>query len=138
MKPDFQTRTIEWRIGELPSASVDPGLITQVFANLISNAVKYTRRRNPAVIEIGSEKAEGASVIFIRDNGIGFDMKSAGRLFRVFQRLNPTEEFEGNGIGLATVQRIIELHGGKIWAEAELDKGAIFRFTLDGNPGAGQ
>jgi signal transduction histidine kinase len=137
LKPELENRRIEWRVAELPLARVDPGLVKQVFANLISNAVKYTRPRALAVIEIGSEPDGGATAVFIRDNGVGFNMKDAGKLFGVFQRLHPAEAFEGNGIGLATVQRIVRLHGGRIWFEAELDKGATFHFTLPGNEGAG-
>jgi signal transduction histidine kinase len=136
LKPHAKDRDIEWQVAELPSATVDPGLIKQVFANLISNAIKYTRPRARAVIEIGAERGAGNVAIFIRDNGIGFDMKQVDRLFRVFQRLQQPEEFEGNGIGLATVQRIIQLHGGRIWAEGEADKGATFRFTLQGDENA--
>jgi signal transduction histidine kinase len=130
--PEARGRHIDWRIAELPQAKVDPGLIRQVFANLISNAVKYTRPREQAVIEIGVETTPEGKAVFVRDNGAGFDMKSAGKLFRVFQRLHRKEEFEGTGIGLATAQRIIQLHGGKIWFQAELNKGATFFFTLPG------
>jgi light-regulated signal transduction histidine kinase (bacteriophytochrome) len=132
MKVETEKRNIEWRIGKLPSVSVDAGLMKQVFANLISNAVKYSRTRPRAVIEIGTEPANGAIAIFIRDNGVGFNMKYANKLFGVFQRLHKMEDFEGTGVGLATVQRIIHLHGGKIWVDAELDKGATFHFTLKG------
>ncbi len=132
LKPEVANRDIEWRIAELPSATVDPGLIKQVFANLISNAIKYTRSRARAVIEIGTEPVDGATAIFIRDNGVGFNMKCAHKLFNVFQRLHRVEDFEGTGLGLATVQRIVQLHGGKIRAKAELDKGATFHFTLKG------
>jgi light-regulated signal transduction histidine kinase (bacteriophytochrome) len=127
-----QGRNIEWSIAKLPPARGDAGLIKQVFANLISNAVKYTRPRPVAIIEIGLEEINGGQTIFIRDNGVGFDMKYAGKLFGVFQRLHREEEFEGTGVGLATVKRIVELQGGRIWAEAELDKGATFHFTLNG------
>ena len=131
LRPEERSRRIEWRVAELPTAKVDPGLIKQVFANLISNAVKYTRMRERAVIEIGVEPAgDGAPALFVRDNGAGFDMRQADRIFRVFQRLHRAEDFEGNGIGLATVKRIIQLHGGKIWFHAEVDKGAVFHFTL--------
>jgi signal transduction histidine kinase len=132
LKPELANRDIEWRIAKLPSATVDPGLIKQVFANLISNAVKFTRPRAKAVIEIGTEPEDGATAIFIRDNGVGFNMKSADKLFGVFQRLHRAEEFEGSGVGLHTVQRIVQLHGGKIRVNAELDKGATFHFTLKG------
>ncbi|MEO5804295.1 MAG: PAS domain S-box protein [Verrucomicrobiota bacterium] len=132
LKPELKQRSIQWQIGQLPTAQCDRGLIKQVFANLISNAIKYTRPREKAVIEIGTEKNEGETAIFVRDNGVGFNMQYAHKLFGVFQRLHRTEEFEGTGVGLATVQRIIQLHGGHIWAQAELDKGATFYFTLKG------
>jgi PAS domain S-box-containing protein len=131
-KSEIDHRDIEWRIAELPSARCDAGLIKQVFTNLISNAIKYTRPREKAVIEIGVEKVDGQNAIFIRDNGVGFNMKYAHKLFGVFQRLHRAEDFEGTGVGLATVQRIIQLHQGRIWANAELDKGATFYFTLQG------
>ncbi|MGD0812434.1 MAG: ATP-binding protein [Verrucomicrobiota bacterium] len=132
LKLELANRDIEWRIAALPSATVDPGLIKQLFANLLSNAVKFTRPRDHAVIEIGTEPGDEGVAIFIRDNGVGFDMKCVDKLFRVFQRLHRAEEFEGSGIGLHTVQRIVRLHGGEIRAEAELDKGATFHFTLRG------
>jgi signal transduction histidine kinase len=132
LKMEIENRSIDWRIAKLPRANVDPGLIKQVFANLISNAVKYTRPRARAMIEIGVEPANGGGAIFVRDNGVGFNMKYAHKLFGVFQRLHRMEEFEGTGVGLATVQRIVHLHGGKIWVDAELDKGATFHFTLKG------
>lgn len=123
-------RNIDWRIGSLSSVDCDPGLIQQVFANLLSNAVKYTRRREKAVIEIGQSQAEGQLILFVRDNGAGFNAKYTNKLFGAFQRLHNEQEFEGTGVGLATVQRIIRKHGGRIWAEAEVDKGATFYFTL--------
>jgi signal transduction histidine kinase len=126
-------RDIQWRVAKLPPMQGDAGLIKQVFANLISNAVKYTRPRRTAVIEIDREQVDGAEAIFIRDNGVGFNMKYAGKLFGVFQRLHREEEFEGTGVGLATVRRIVQLEGGRIWAQAELDKGATFHFTLNGH-----
>jgi light-regulated signal transduction histidine kinase (bacteriophytochrome) len=127
-------RDIEWRIGRLPPVACDPGLMKVVFTNLLANAVKYTRSRNPAVIEVGNLSTNGAPVIFVRDNGVGFDMRYADKLFGVFQRLHRAEEFEGTGVGLATVQRIIRKHGGEIWAEAEREKGATFRFTIGAGP----
>lgn len=123
-------RVIEWKIATLPFVECDPALMKQVFANLLSNAVKYTRPRNPAVIEVGAAQQNGASAVFVRDNGVGFSMKYANKLFGVFQRLHRSEDFEGTGVGLATVQRILHKHGGRAWAEAELDKGATFYFTL--------
>jgi len=123
-------RPIKWRIGELQPCQADPVLLHQVYANLIGNALKYTRPRAAPVIEIGSRHLRGQTVYHVRDNGVGFDMRYAGNLFGVFQRLHPEEEFEGTGIGLAIVQRIVNRHGGKIWAEAEVDQGATFFFTL--------
>jgi PAS domain S-box-containing protein len=130
LTPESEGRQVEWRIAALPFVECDPGLVRQVFQNLISNALKYSRPRSPAVIEIGSMKKDGQLVIFVRDNGVGFSMKYADKLFGVFQRLHRAEEFEGTGVGLATVQRIIHRHGGRIWADAELDQGATFYFTL--------
>jgi signal transduction histidine kinase len=123
-------RNIQWRIGDLPVAQSDPGLIKLVFYNLLSNAVKYTRPRDPAVIEAGQMTVAGERIIFIRDNGVGFNMKYAHKLFGVFERLHRREDFEGTGVGLATVQRIVHKHGGRIWAEAGIDRGATFYFTL--------
>jgi PAS domain S-box-containing protein len=130
LKPELADRDVRWQIGELPFVDCDPGLMKQVFLNLMSNAVKYTRPRHPAVIEVGEVAIEDRPVLFVRDNGVGFNMKHADKLFGVFQRLHRREDFEGTGVGLATVQRIIQKHGGRIWAEAELDKGATFYFEL--------
>jgi light-regulated signal transduction histidine kinase (bacteriophytochrome) len=130
LKPDINGRNIEWKIGDLSNTDCDAGLIKQVFQNLLLNAIKFTRPRNPAVIEIGTVEKDGVPVVFVRDNGVGFSMKYADKLFGVFQRLHRAEDFEGTGVGLATVQRIVQKHGGKIWAEAELDQGATFYFTL--------
>jgi light-regulated signal transduction histidine kinase (bacteriophytochrome) len=130
LKSEVGERRIEWRIGELPSLECDRGLIKQVFTNLVGNAVKYTRPREIALIEIGHCDGEGHPVIFVRDNGAGFEMKYADKLFGAFQRLHRQDEFEGTGVGLATVHRIIRRHGGRIWAEAEPQKGATFYFTL--------
>jgi len=124
-------RKIEWHIESLPVVRCDRGLMKQVFANLISNAVKYTRPRDPAVIEVGQVLVDGERVFLVRDNGVGFDMQAAGKLFTAFQRFHRDEDFEGTGIGLATVQRIIYRHGGRIWAESEVSKGTTFRFTLE-------
>ncbi len=117
-------------LAKLPSVVCDPGLIRQVFANLLSNSVKYTRPREKAVIEVGQVTLEGVPAIFIRDNGAGFDQQFAHKLFGFFQRLHSAEEFEGTGVGLAMVQRIVQKHGGRIWAQAEVDKGATFFFAL--------
>jgi K+-sensing histidine kinase KdpD len=125
-------RVVEWRLASLPSVACDPDLMLQVFANLIDNAVKYSRQRAHAIIEIGVGSAEGERYVFVRDNGVGFDMRYAHKLFGVFQRLHRQDEFEGTGIGLATVSRIIERHNGRIWADSRLGQGAEFRFTLAG------
>lgn len=130
LKSDVGDRQIEWQIGSLPYLGCDPGLMKQVFQNLLANAVKFTRPRSKAIIEIGQKEHDGAPVIYVRDNGVGFSMKYADKLFGVFQRLHRAEDFEGTGVGLATVQRIIQKHGGRIWTEAELDKGATFYFNL--------
>jgi light-regulated signal transduction histidine kinase (bacteriophytochrome) len=126
LKSETAARQIEWHIGSLSSVNCDPGLMQQVFANLLSNAVKYTRRRERAVIEVDQMTVHDQLVIYIRDNGAGFDPKYAAKLFGAFQRLHSAEEYEGTGIGLTTVQRIIHKHGGRVWAEAE-------SFTLGGN-----
>ena len=124
-------RAIEWRISPLPTVLGDGPLVKQVIANLIDNALKYTRGRDPAIIEIGSAGRDGErATLFVRDNGVGFDMQYAHKLFGVFQRLHRSEDFEGTGIGLATVRRIIARHGGRVWAESALDAGATFFFTL--------
>ena len=124
-------RRIEWRIGELPSVACDPGLMRVVFTNLLSNAVKYTRPRELAVIEVDQMTSAGEPAFVVKDNGVGFDMKYAARLFGAFQRLHRADEFEGTGVGLATVQRIIHKHGGRIWAQAVPEGGASFYFTLN-------
>ncbi|MEX1257012.1 MAG: PAS domain S-box protein [Gemmatimonadota bacterium] len=130
LKADAKDRKIEWRVGELPVADCDPGLVRIVFTNLLSNAVKYSRPREVAVIEVGSCKRQGTQAFFVRDNGVGFDAKYADKLFGVFQRLHRADQFEGSGVGLATVRRIVHKHGGEIWAQAEKSIGATFTFTL--------
>jgi signal transduction histidine kinase len=123
-------RQVEFTIGNLPPAHADSNLLRQVFVNLIDNALKFTRGRETAVIEVGATADDG---YYVRDNGVGFDMRYADKLFGVFQRLHRAEDFEGVGAGLAIVQRIIHRHGGKVWAEAEVDRGATFYFTLGGD-----
>lgn len=130
-----QDRNIVWQISPLPPAMGDPAMLRQVFANLIGNSVKYSRQRDPARIEIGcAGEEDGRHIYFVRDNGAGFEMQYAHKLFGVFQRLHRMDEFEGTGIGLATVHRILSRHGDRIWAESELDKGATFYFTLKAAP----
>jgi signal transduction histidine kinase len=128
-------RHIEWKIESLPHVIGDFAMLRQVFANLIDNAIKYTKGREVAEIEIGIAGVEDERrIFFIRDNGAGFDMRYAHKLFGVFHRLHNAEEFEGTGIGLATTRRIIERHGGRTWAEGVVDQGATFYFTLRSAP----
>jgi PAS domain S-box-containing protein len=133
LQRDNADRAIEWAINPLPFVECDPTLMRQVFVNLLSNAVKYSRPRSPARIEVGAENRNGDQVIYVKDNGVGFSMKYVAKLFGVFQRLHRPEDFEGTGVGLATVQRIIHKHGGRVWAEGVLDQGAAFYFTLQGS-----
>ena len=130
LAPDLHNRQIDWRVEQLPTVRCDPELARIVFTNLLANAVKFTSRRERASIEIAAEIQDHESVFCVRDNGVGFSMKYADKLFGVFQRLHRAQDFEGTGVGLATVQRIIHKHRGRIWAEAEPDKGANFYFTL--------
>src|SRR5260221_14786 len=138
LKQECADREIEWRIGRLWTVECDPGLLKQVFVNILSNAVKYSRIRDRAVIEVGESTANGERVVFVRDNGAGFDMDYASKLFGVFQRMHRVQDFEGTGVGLAICQRIIHKHGGRIWAEAELDKGSTFFFTIPNGSGPKQ
>jgi PAS domain S-box-containing protein len=135
LKAENPGRKIDWKIAPLPFVECDPALMKQVLTNLLSNAVKFTRPREEAVIEVGARRRKGREEVFVRDNGVGFSMKFADKLFGVFQRLHRAEDFEGTGVGLATVERIIHKHHGEVWAEAELDRGATFFFTL-GTEGA--
>jgi PAS domain S-box-containing protein len=130
LAPETAGRTIEWRVGLLPRVHGDAALLRSAIGNLLSNAIKYTRKRNPAHIKIGCETRNGEVIFCVEDNGAGFDMRFAGKLFGVFQRLHPAEEFEGTGIGLASVKRIIQRHGGRVWAEGKVDRGATFYFSL--------
>lgn len=123
-------RQVEFRVGALPPTSGDPALLKQVWLNLLSNALKYTRKRDLAVIEVEGRKVDDGVAFSVRDNGVGFDMRYADKLFGVFQRLHRVEEYDGTGVGLAIVQRIVHRHGGRIWAEAVPDQGATFHFTI--------
>ncbi len=134
LRAEGEGRQLEIVMGDLPLCLGDPALLKQVFANLIGNALKYSRPRDPAVIEIGCRQGShlGELVYYVKDNGVGFDMRYGGKLFGVFQRLHRAEEYEGTGVGLAIVQRIIHRHGGRIWAEGVVNQGATFYFTLEG------
>jgi PAS domain S-box-containing protein len=136
LQPEIEGRQVEWAFADLPVVECDPILVKQVFQNLLTNALKFTRSRAPAVIEVSNLDNDGQFIFTVRDNGIGFNMKYVDKLFGVFQRLHRAEDFEGTGIGLATVQRIVQKHGGRVWAEGELDKGAAFHFTLSAGMGA--
>jgi len=139
LRPEMQDRQIEWKIAPLPDIEGDPVMLHQVIVNLIANALKYTRPRKKAQIEIGTMQSDQKVIFFIRDNGVGFDMTYADKLFGVFQRLHPAREFEGTGIGLANVRRIVHRHGGRVWAESAVDRGATFYFSiplLSGTTGA--
>ena len=125
-----EERVINIKIEDLPPCQADATLLKQVFVNLLSNAVKFTRDCDVAEIEVGCQEVDGESVYYVKDNGIGFEMKYAHKLFGVFQRLHRAEDYEGTGVGLAIVHRIIQRHGGEIWAESEVDRGTIFYFSL--------
>jgi PAS domain S-box-containing protein len=131
LNPQASERQIDLRVGDLSTCKGDPSLLKQTWINLVSNAFKYTRDREPAVVEIGCTREENENVYFVRDNGVGFDMQYAGKLFGVFQRLHRADEFEGTGVGLAIVQRIVHRHGGRVWAKAQLNEGATFYFTIE-------
>lgn len=128
---DQNGRTIEFANGDLPTIQADLSMLRQVFVNLFGNALKYSRESDHAVVTVDSERLDGELVFRVRDNGVGFDMRYADKLFQVFQRLHRAEDYEGTGVGLAIVQRIITRHGGRIWAESKPDEGATFYFTVD-------
>jgi len=130
LRREAGSRPIEWSIEPLPSVEADPTFLRPALQNLLSNAVKYTRDRTPAIIEVWAEQTLDETIVHVRDNGVGFSMKYAGKLFGIFQRLHRIEDFEGTGIGLANVKRIVERHGGRVWAAAEPDKGAQFSIAL--------
>ncbi len=130
LEADVGGRTVEWRVGELPLVQADPALLRQVVRNLLGNALKYTRPRPHALIEVGARQTEREIEVWVRDNGVGFEMQYVDKLFGVFQRLHTAEQFEGTGIGLANVRRIISRHGGRTWAEGEVGQGATFHFSL--------
>lgn len=135
LKNGFQGRRVEWRLAPLPDLECDPVMARQALANLLDNAVKFTRTRERAVIEVGAEPGtDGRVTIFVKDNGVGFDMEHAGKLFGVFQRLHRQEEFEGTGIGLAIVRRVARRHGGEAWAKSEAGKGTCFFISLPAAP----
>jgi signal transduction histidine kinase len=136
LEPATAGRMVDFDIGELPAANGDATMLQQVWANLLGNAVKYTGPRDRAVIRIGAEVSDGVTVYFVRDNGVGFDMRYADKLFGTFQRLHGAE-FPGTGVGLSIVRRIVTRHGGRAWAESEVDKGAGFFFSVGGNNGNG-
>lgn len=134
MQPDIAERTITWQIEPLPLVIADAAFIHLALRNLLSNAVKYSRTRDPAIIQVGAYRQDDEQVLYVRDNGVGFDMEYANKLFGVFQRLHRMEEFEGTGIGLASVRRIIERHDGRVWAEGKLGEGATFYIALPHRP----
>ena len=127
-------REIEWRIGDLPDVQGDPARLRQALVHLLSNAVKFTRSRAPATIEIGAENGGDETIFFIRDNGVGLDMPHADKLFGLFQRFQRAGEFEGMGVGLATVRHLMHQHGGRAWAEGIVDGGATFYLALPNSP----
>ncbi len=135
---EFEERHVTWKTGPLPTVYADPGLLGAALTNLLCNALKFTRGCKEGIIEIGGRRENGMVTIFVRDNGAGFDMAYAEKLFQVFQRLHREEEFEGSGVGLATVRRIIERHEGRVWAEGAVGKGATFYFSLPDIGGANE
>ncbi|SPE61477.1 Cyanobacterial phytochrome A (fragment) [Verrucomicrobia bacterium] len=130
LAPTMTGRSIEWHVGPLPHVRGDINLLRSAMTNLLSNAIKYTRGKAPAIIELGHHERDGEVICYVRDNGAGFDMKFVDKLFGVFQRLHLAKDFEGTGIGLASVRRVVQRHGGRTWAEGEVGRGASFYFSL--------
>lgn len=130
MKPSIENRNVQMEVKSLPSTYGDRTLINQVLTNLISNSIKFTRIKEEAIIEVGAKEGKDENVYYVKDNGAGFDMKYVNKLFGLFQRLHGTDEFEGTGVGLSIVQRIIRRHGGRVWGEGEINNGATIYFTL--------
>jgi signal transduction histidine kinase len=130
LRPALEGRHVDLKVDALPACQADPALLKQVYVNLLANAIKFTSKREVGSIHVGCRHENGIAVYFVQDNGVGFDMRYADKLFGVFQRLHRAEEYEGTGVGLAIVQRVIHRHGGRIWAEAAVDQGATFFFTL--------
>lgn len=132
LQPELNGRQVAITVGELPPCDADPLLLKQVFVNLLSNALKYTRKKQTGKVEIGARTDGRECVYYVRDNGAGFDSREGDKLFAIFQRLHSADEFEGVGVGLSIVQRIVQRHGGRIWAEGAVEQGATFSFTLNG------
>ncbi len=137
LEEERKGRRVELTLGNMPPCQAEPSLLRQVWFNLLANALKFTRRCDVAQIEVGSRVDDGITVYFIRDNGVGFDMTYADKLFGVFSRLHRAEDYEGTGVGLAIIQRIITRHGGRVWVEAAVNQGATFYFTLEGGSSHG-
>jgi light-regulated signal transduction histidine kinase (bacteriophytochrome) len=131
LQPEYAGRAVQVSVAAMPPCEADPALLKQVYANLLSNALKFTRpRADGAAIDVGCETVGQPAAYFVKDNGVGFDMRYADKLFGVFQRLHRAEDYEGTGVGLAIVERIVSRHGGRVWADAGPDRGACFYFTI--------
>ena len=130
LKPSIGDRDVQLEIKSIPPANGDRTLLNQVFSNLITNSIKFTRIKEKAIIEVGAEKGKDENIYYVKDNGAGFNMKYVNKLFGLFQRLHGSDEFEGTGVGLSIVQRIVRRHGGRVWGEGEINEGATIYFTL--------